>query len=207
LKRPASVPADCRYNGGVRLFYASFLSTANMQAYQAMVDGLNSDLPGVLRSIPPKSHHLTLAFLGEIADSDVDKCTSALQAVERVEAFPISLSQPRILKGRGRPRLVCVDITDGSERVSGVQATLIAHLSKSLPALDLRIKPAHVTLARFNKNARAQQARVIDEATAKRYDDSLPWKDRFASVRLMKSSLTSSGPIYKTVAEAHLGIS
>ena len=178
-----------------------------MRAYQTLVDRLIEDVPGTLRTIPPQSHHFTLAFLGEIAESDVHKCTSALQAVERVKAFPISLSQPRILKGRGRPRLICVDINDGKEKVSMVEATLIAHLSKSLPALDLRPKPPHVTLARFERNARAQQARRVDEATARRYDASLPWRDRFASVQLVRSSLTPSGPVYKTVAEAHLGIS
>jgi len=191
----------------VRLFFATFLSREIMGAYQTLVDRLIEDVPGTLRTIPPQSHHLTLVFLGEIAEGDVDKCTSALQSVERVAAFPISLSQPRILKGRGRPRLICVDINDGKEQVSMVEATLIAHLSKSLPSLDLRPKPPHVTLARFERNARVQQARRVDEATARLYDDSLSWRDRFASVQLVRSSLTPSGPTYKTVAEAHLGIS
>ena len=191
----------------MRLFFATFLSRETMRSYQTLIDQLIEDVPGTLRTIPRHSHHFTLVFLGEIADADVDKCASALQAVERIEPFSISLSQPRILKGRGRPRLICADINDGREKVSVVEATLIAHLSKSLPALDLRPKPPHVTLARFERNARAQQARKVDEATARHYDTDHSWEDRFTSVRLVKSSLTKSGPIYKTVAESYLGVS
>ena len=175
-----------------------------MRAYQTLVEGLIDDVPGVLRSIPPKSHHLTLAFLGEIGDNDVDKCATALRSVERIETFPISLGQPRILKGRGRPRLMCVDIDNGRGKVSDVQATLIAHLSKGLPALDLRSKPPHVTLARFDRKARARQARLVEEAAALRLDTADPWRDQLSSVRLVKSSLTPTGPIYETVAKADL---
>ena len=193
-----------RYNVGVRLFYAAYLSPENMRAYQDLVDRLIDDVPGVLRSIPPKSHHLTLAFLGEIRDDEVDKCATALQSVERVKTFPISLSHPRILKGRGRPRLMCVDVNDGKGKVSDVQATLIAHLTKGLPSLDLRSKPPHVTLARFSRKARARQARLVEEATAKRLEAAPPWGDQVDSVQLVRSSLTPTGPIYETVAEADL---
>ena len=188
----------------MRLFYASYLSVANMRAYRALVDSVIEDVPGVLRSIPAKSHHLTLAFLGEVAESDLDKCLSALTSVERMAAFPMMLGQPRILKGRGRPRLIHTSVTDGRERVSGVQATLIAHLSKSLPAVDLRLKPPHVTLARFNKSARAQQARQVDISLANHLARSDSFEDRLTSVHLVKSALTPSGPIYKTIKEVRL---
>lgn len=188
----------------MRLFYASYLSAANMRAYQSLVDSLIGDVPGVIRSIPPKSHHLTLAFLGEVAESDLDNCLSALASVERMKAFPMLLGQPSILKGRGRPRLIHTSVTDGRERVSGVQATLIAHLSKSLPSVDLRLKPPHVTLARFNKSARAQQARQVDISLASHLDRSDPFEDRLTSVHLVESALKPTGPIYKTVREVSL---
>ena len=188
----------------MRLFYASYLSAANMRAYQSLVDSLIEDVPGVLRSIPPKTHHLTLAFLGEVAESDLDNCLSALASVGRMKAFSMSFGQPSILKGRGRPRLIRTSVTDSRERVSGVQATLIAHLSKSLPSVDLRLKPPHVTLARFNKSARAQQARQVDISLANHLDRVDPFKDSLTAVHLIESSLTPSGPIYKTIKEVSL---
>lgn len=175
-----------------------------MLAYQSLVDSLIGDVPGILRSIPPKSHHLTLAFLGEVAESDLDNCLSALASVERMEAFPMSFGQPSILKGRGRPRLIRASVTDSRERVSGVQATLIAHLSKSLPSVDLRLKPPHVTLARFSKSARGRQARQVEVSLASHLDRSDPFEDRLTSVHLVESALTPSGPIYKMVRKVSL---
>lgn len=188
----------------MRLFYAAFLSDENMRAYQALVDELISDVPGALRSIPPATHHLTLAFLGEIADADAETCVGVLGAVETLPAFDFTLGRPRILKGRGRPRLICADVTEGQDRVAEAQSALTSQLREHLPALDLRPKPPHVTLARFHKRAHRSQARQVEGDLARHYDDSSLWEDRFASVHLVRSSLTPSGPVYESVAEASL---
>lgn len=188
----------------MRLFYAAFLSDENMRAYQLLVEELVREVPGALRSIPPETHHLTLAFLGEIADAEGEACVSALVAIERLHAFDFTLDRPRILTGRGRPRLICTGLTEGRERVSEVQAALTSELEGRLSALDLRPKPPHVTLARFHKRARRSQARRVEDALARHYDAASRWQDRFARVHLVKSSLTPSGPVYESLAEAGL---
>jgi 2'-5' RNA ligase len=188
----------------MRLFYAAFLSRENMSAYQALVEGLTRDVPGALRTIPPTSHHLTLAFLGEVAESAVDTCIGVLQVVEDFEAFPLSLGPPRILMGRGLPRLICADITEGGEQVSRIQRALCRQIEERLPSVETRPKPPHVTLARFKRNARRQQARRVKEALIRHHDSGLGWHDHFSLVSLVESSLTPSGPIYETVSEARL---
>jgi len=188
----------------LRLFYATFLSQENRAVYQAIVDQVMNDAPGVLRPIPPDSHHLTLAFLGEIAEADVENCRADFSSLGKIETFSFSLEPPRILLGRGRPRLICVDVGVGGQQVSEVQSTLVEHLSRSLPSLKVRPKPPHVTLARFKKNARRSQAARIEEAIARHYDTSRAWKDRLAEIHLVKSSLTAAGPVYETVQKAQL---
>lgn len=190
----------------MRLFYATFLSQENRAAYQAIVDRVMNDVPGALRPIPPESHHLTLAFLGEIAEADVENCRDDFSALGKLETFSFSLEPPRILMGRGRPRLICVDVGVGGEQVSEVQSTLVEHLSRSLPSLEVRPKPPHVTLARFKKKARRSQAAKIEEAIARHYDTSRAWQDRFAAIHLVKSSLTAAGPIYETLEKAQLSV-
>lgn len=203
-RRSAADLLTDRYNDCVRLFYATFLSDENMRAYQALVDELIEEVPDALRSIPPTTHHLTLAFLGEIADTDVEVCINSLAGVERQPAFAFTLARPRLLMGRGRPRLICADVADGKEQVSEAQAALTSQLSVHLPALELRPKPPHVTLARFHKRARRSQARRVEESLSRHYDDSAPWQDRFTSVALVRSSLTPSGPVYESLATANL---
>lgn len=188
----------------MRLFFAAFLSHDTSVAYQALVDRVMSDEPGTLRPIPPQSHHLTLAFLGEIPEADVENCKAGLSAAGELETSSFSLGPPRILMGRGRPRLICVDIGVGIQHVSEAQAALVAHLSRSLSSLKIRPKPPHITLARFKKNARRSQAARIEEALGRHYDTSVPWEDRLAEIHLVRSSLTPAGPIYETVQKAQL---
>lgn len=188
----------------MRLFYSAYLNRENMGAYQALVDRLVHEAPGVLRSIPPLTHHLTLAFLGEIAEGDVEKCSSALDAVERFVAFEYSLGPPNILMGRGRPRLIRVSTTEGVEQVREIQTALISRVAENLSSIETRFKPPHITLARFKKYAHRAQARQVEAALARDLDTPLPERDRFSSVKLVKSTLAPSGPNYETLCEIHL---
>ena len=188
----------------MRLFYAAYLTAESMQAYQAFVDSLMAEIPGTVRSVPRSTQHLTLAFLGEVADSEVAQCSSALDAVTRFETFEISLGPPSLLMGRGRPRLIRAGVISGAERIQSVQTALISAVSRHIPSLDTRSKPPHVTLARFKKNASRRQARSVEQAMAGADSSSLPGREKFRSVQLVKSSLTPTGPIYETLREVPL---
>lgn len=187
----------------MRLFYAAYLSQENMDAYQALVDDLIREVPGVLRSIPPSTHHLTLAFLGEIAESDVKICSSALDAVKRFEAFDYALGAPSLLVSRGRPRLIRVSVSEGAEKLRNAQTALLSTLAGNLSSIETRSKPPHITLARFKKNAHRPQTRQV-QAAIERYDTPLPVEDHFSRVQLVKSELTPSGPIYEALYEVAL---
>ena len=188
----------------MRLFYAAFLSQENKLAYQALVDRVMSDAPGALRPIPPGSHHLTLAFLGEIADNDVDRCLKVLDSVQGTAAASFELEPPRILYGRGQPRLVHAALGEGADEVSRLQGLLCDELRRVLPALDLRPKPPHITLARFNRKANRQTAGKVEEALSRHFDSGQTLSDELSSVSLVKSSLTPSGPIYESLGKASL---
>lgn len=188
----------------MRLFYAAYLSHDNMSAYQSLVDRLIREMPGTLRSVPHQTHHLTLAFLGEIADDDVDKCSAALVDVAATQAFDYLLGPPGLLKGRGRPRLIRVNVTEGLEAVSQVQAALLEALSAQLPGIDTRSKPPHVTLARFRKSAQKSHGKAVEKALEHADGSGLPRRDRFRAVHLVRSRLTPAGPVYETVREQTL---
>jgi len=188
----------------MRLFYASFLAPENMSAYEALVARLSADVPRALRPIPARTHHLTLAFLGDVADGDVDKCLEVLNSAKGTPASSFSLGQPRILYGRGQPRLICTDLVEGAEHVSALQELLQVELRQALPSLSIRPKPPHVTLARFNRKANRQTGRKVEEALSRQDGLEQNRTGHLVSVQLVKSSLTPNGPIYESLGKATL---
>ena len=188
----------------MRLFYASFLSSENMQAYESLVAGVVADVPNGLRSIPERTHHLTLAFVGEVADGDVGKCLQALEFAGEFSAFRFSLDRPRILYSRRSPRLVCAGLSNGSDRVSMVQKRLHEEYLGRFPDSDVRVKPPHVTLARFKKHAHRETAQKVADALSRRDGPSPGKTDSLTRVQLVKSVLTRTGPIYESLGESRL---
>ncbi len=188
----------------VRLFYASFLAPENMSTYESLVARLRTEVPRALRPIPTGSHHLTLAFLGETADDEIDKCLAILESVKSIPAASLSLGRPRILYGRGRPRLICADVEEGSEQVARLQQLLCDEIIQVLPSRDLRPKPPHVTLARFSNKAKRGSGRKVEEALARQENAQPRRTDRLVSVQLVESKLTPTGPIYQSLGEAIL---
>ena len=188
----------------MRLFVAAYLSQENMRAYQQLVDGLIREVPEVLRSVPACTHHLTLAFLGEVADPDVDRYSDLLDTLKNVEAFDYTLAPPAILMGRGRPRLVHTKVIENAEAISQLQAKLVSGVARSDPSIDSRPKPPHVTLARFKKNAKRWQARQVRQMLERTNDSDFPRMDRFFNIHLVRSTLTPSGPSYESLRVVRL---
>ena len=183
----------------MRLFLASFLSLDNTNAYDSLVAGVGSDVPGTIRPVPSGTQHLTIVFLGDVADVHLPTCLHVLESVGGFDSLDITLSAPRILFAGRSPRLVRVDLVSGSERVSGLQKYLHRELSERLPTPITPPKFPHITLARFRKNANRASARRVEESFSKRDRSSVPRTDHLTSVRLVKSTLTPEGPIYESV--------
>jgi 2'-5' RNA ligase len=188
----------------MRLFYAAFLSRENIDAYQSLVKELVAGAQGALRSVPPGTQHLTLGFLGEIAEPDVTHCTDVLALAESTAPIPISLAPPQILSARKSPRLIKADVYEGSERVSALQELLRVGLLKRLPRLEIRPHPPHVTLARFKKTAGRDAGRRVADLISRREERSLVRTDLLDRVQLVRSTLTPRGPLYETVAQSLL---
>jgi len=192
----------------MRLFYASFLGVKNIKAYESLVRDIAAESRNVVRSVPSGSHHLTLGFLGEVADVDLRHCLDTLEAASSFRVIPFSLAPPQVLSGRGTPRLIKADLLEGRERVTMLKERLRRELLERLPDLDVRLKPPHVTIARFNKRADRGAARKVTELLRQREEElSRPRADELTSVQLVKSTLTPKGPVYEVVGESLLDAS
>jgi 2'-5' RNA ligase len=135
-----------------------------------------------------KTFHLTLKFLGEVPDANVDTIKDKLK---QVKFEPLSLSTDKIgvFPNENYIKVVWVGLKDGN-KVIELQQQIEKALEGMFPR-DNRFHP-HITLARvkFVKDKEAF-SKKLKEISVESKEFSLK------SFKLIKSTLTGEGPVYE----------
>jgi 2'-5' RNA ligase len=139
--------------------------------------------------------HVTLKFLGDIVDSELDDILGAMaMAAEGVSGFELQSQALRFLPARRRPRLVALAMSQPAELAKLYEQHEQAMLAAGFRAEGRRYTP-HITLGRFRK-----PPRDLPELPA-----APPTGFLVESIRLVESKLTPHGPEYSHLAETPLG--
>jgi 2'-5' RNA ligase len=102
-----------------------------------------------LRVVPARNSHITLAFLGQRDEYEVDQIVSAVAETEGPVAG-LSLGAPVWLPRR-RPRSLALDIHDDRGELRELQARLARALGRSLGWKESRPYRAHLTCGRTGR--------------------------------------------------------
>jgi 2'-5' RNA ligase len=184
----------------MRLFVAIDLPD-DLAADVAAAQDRFGDAPG-LRCTDPEQAHITLWFLGDVADDRLDAVEGAVvDAVADAGVTPFEL----VVGGFGVfPSLDYISVVWTGVR-KGVSALTRLH-----DALDAELTPLgfeaddhaftpHVTLARMDDaRGKGMVQRVVRE------EDPTVGSFRVDDVRLKRSELTADGPVYSTVRSMSL---
>jgi 2'-5' RNA ligase len=207
----------------VRLFVAAYPPEPAREDFAGLVRKLNVGQPRErgrsVRLAPAEQWHVTLAFLGEVPDSSVDK---ARRAVDRAAATwrdakptakappePEPVGQTRTAPavrfagggtfGRGRFTTLWSGLRGDVDALTTVAAALRRELRKArVPHDDKRFRP-HLTVARPGDRVTAEEL-AGDLAILDGYEGPL-WT--VETLRLMRSHL-GPRPSYETVHEVPL---
>ena len=166
----------------MRTFIALGLPEEMLQETAACARWLEATIDA--RVTPPENHHLTLAFLGELDDCGMRAAITALD--EACAGRPPVLLEPLGLAtfGRGKERTLVLELAENPELTALASAVRTRLSDHWVTYDDKRFRP-HITLAR--------RARLPHDLGL----ISLPAPAWASRVSLMKSTLTSDGPIYK----------
>ena len=153
------------------------------------------------QSIPAKwvkqnNLHITLAFLGYIAEKDIPEIIIKTKEIAReIEPFSINLSKVNFApKDKIPPRMIWAK-GEKIEELSVLQKNLENELSafseNSLKKEGKNFIP-HITLARIN----AWEFRKIDPEEMEIVDEDVSFDFSVSSIQIMESILKKSGPEY-----------
>jgi 2'-5' RNA ligase len=150
-----------------------------------------------LKVVRPEGLHLTLVFLGERQEQEVEAIRALLDdpslAVPRIQA---SLGGYGQFPPQGSPRVLFCPVIDGATEVSALQRSLVGVLQRGGARFEEERRPfaPHITLAR---NPRKKDARVDGEGLRER----LGAERRFVFDRLVlyQSLLKPQGAEYRAL--------
>ena len=156
--------------------------------------GQNLRGAGRLSFVSPNLMHITLKFLGEVPESQIQKIAASL---DDISAAPYTLHASGISTFGRPPRVIKAEVHDG-----GATASLASDVESRMAKLGFKReeKPfsPHITIARVKEYSPALQPKI---AAIKERDFGTCY---IAAVLLKKSVLTPSGPIYTTIHRVEL---
>jgi RNA 2',3'-cyclic 3'-phosphodiesterase len=191
-----------------RCFIAIRLNAEIQAALQSLQDSLRDRLPG-LRWVKPANAHITLKFLGDVAENRLHEISSILQqACSGMEETRLELQGLGIFPLPKSPRVLWVGLAGDIHKLQAVVQRLGEQLCKAGWHADIQNWTAHITLARFpNTRHQPKSKNAIRHDRLQARDDVNHILDDYAdrkfgslavvSVDLMASVLQPAGPEYQ----------
>ena len=185
----------------MRLFVAIDLDEDARLAITALQQRLVKTLGAErsLKIIDPEHMHLTLAFLGEIADRDVPAIVDTLSIDIVVPRFAAVFQGLGVFPPRGAPRILWLGVGDGSHEIVEVQQVVARRLEGLGIALEPRPFHPHLTLARWRTSRPADRSRVLSADSR-----GAVGRVNVDRVTLYQSRLSPAGPAYTALTRANL---
>jgi len=152
--------------------------------------------------VEPKDLHLTLKFLGDVADENAPKAVEILRrCAEGVEPFELRVQGAGAFPNLTRPRVLFADAEDSPRTAHELARRLNREMTRAGVEREERGFRCHVTIGRVRKPSPMP-------ALAKRLEGLFDKEFGSMTVRqvvLMKSDLTPQGPVYTPIERAKLG--
>ena len=149
------------------------------------------------RFVEPENLHLTLKFLGEVSEKELEKIKEKLSEIKQ-EGFDVLLGKigffsPNFVK------VIWIELLCKENEIQRLQGQIENKLEEIGFMKEKREFQSHITLARV-KSLRDRQGFLdfIEKTEVKKIDF------KVKSFKLISSELTPEGPIYKTIQEFEL---
>ena len=151
----------------MRLFTAVDLSRDTRDAIaaeQRRVAAALASSRGLLKWVAMERAHLTLVFLGHVADDAAPPLVAALAHDVDVAPFDIAFGGLGVFPPRGAPRVLWVGIREGLDRLRVVQREIAARTAAHGIAVEAREFHPHITLGRWTSSTSSDRTRAVAAA-------------------------------------------
>ena len=150
-----------------------------------------------LRLVRAAQLHLTLVFLGEIADAAVPGIVEVMSRELSLPPFDIEFVSCGVFPPRGPARLLWLGVGDGAVQTRHVFEAVSDRLDSAGVPREHRAFVPHLTLGRWRDRAAEDPRRLLPELGRVAVQ-------RVSAVTLFQSRLLPGGPEHRRLAQARL---
>jgi RNA 2',3'-cyclic 3'-phosphodiesterase len=190
----------------IRAFIAIELPKEIKKELSVVQSKLNTPSKDYIKWVDPDGIHLTLKFLGKVAEDKVKDIIEAMTvSVQGIRPFNLSLKGLGVFPNANRTQVAWVGLTGELSQLSKLHKQLEAELEKLGFAVEKRRFSPHITLARL----RNQASPIERQALGKLIGETGFISDKVikvTAINLLKSQLTRSGAIYSRLATVHITV-
>jgi 2'-5' RNA ligase len=191
----------------IRTFIAIELPQAILDQLSDIQARLKSALPGnVMRWVKPDGIHLTLKFLGQTPDDQIELIASSLKAgITEHPPFAVEISGAGCFPNLQRPRILWIGVYEdqNAKHLSAVQHAVEASIAPLGYPTERREFSPHLTLGRVSRDVRPVDLKKIGAAIGA---NPIGVLGRFevTQVALIRSDLQPHGAVYAVISRAPL---
>ena len=183
----------------MRLFVAAEVPDSWRAIASAAVEAIARTSTVSMRIVHPSLLHITLRFLGEVPEERVPALDAALAHRVPPVDVALTLGAPSTFGPPARTQVVWLGVRGDIEGLRGVVRRVdLALADAGVAPTDRRFAP-HLTLARLDRRATAEERRLVAEVVAAMPPPE-PFPLRVHAVALVRSTLGGPRPVYDTLA-------
>lgn len=180
---------------GIRSFVAVDCDGAGIDSKFAEVQGRLEATGARIKLVEPENIHVTIKFLGEIADSQVHEVSKVIEEIS-FDPFTFMVEGIGVFPNLRRPATIWAGISEGVGELADIFSQVNEGLDKLGFEKERRRFHPHLTIARVRGGE--NRDRLVEELVD--VEDYVFGRVKVDVVSLKKSVLTRSGPVYSTLA-------
>jgi 2'-5' RNA ligase len=185
----------------MRVFFAVRLTDEVKSNIGRFIGKLRS-YGGKVRWVDEENLHITLLFLGELEEGEIEAVVGASRhALRRVRPFRVSHRGSSAFPSLSRPRVVWTGVGEGREELISLHAAVTGAVRESGVGVTTDTKPyhPHTTIGRVRSSCPPRLVAEVDEAKDLSFG-----AHGVREVVLFRSTLTPRGSVYDEIAAVDL---
>lgn len=179
----------------VRVFVGSFTTKRIQEQVELIKEKAERHIKG--KWVEPQNYHITYQFIGEVEESKLLDIVKALQeVVQKQKPVKVKYRSLGVFPDVERARVLWIGVAEGHNQLKNLARDVINATRRVGIKTDGKPFYPHVTVCRIKEYDKRWLKNFL-----RQHQNTFFGEDTIESIALVKSSLTSVGPIYTVLEE------